>query len=240
LNWLDVTGSPGCGKSTLCDPLWGPHDLPIEDRLPPVSWHDFLNEISRLFWLIRGHPTLPAAVRMVNRSVRKIATVARLPATQWCQGKVPVSLTVGGVTYIQTALAQRGLGFGWRLVDLGLDINELRHYFRLMPVSIGVAFLEADEATVIARNRKRRENPKTAHEDRSAMVPLMRPAIALAKEVLHARGVPVIEIDVAGQSIDAARAQLLAFADQAPRDAEALRFGCEVPPILSPPPWWRS
>jgi hypothetical protein len=152
--------------------------------------------------------------------------------------------TGGGIgvlpPYIQTALAQRGLGFGWRLVDLGLDTNELRHYFRLMPVSIGVVFLEADVDTIVARNRKRLENPATAHENRAFMVDLMRPAIDLAKEVLRERGVPVTEIDVVGQSIDAARAQLLAFADQAPCHAETLGPGGEVAPVLSPPPWWRS
>lgn len=252
MNWLDVAGPPGVGKSTLCDALWGPHDIRIEDRLPPASWHDFLNEVSRLFWLIKDHRTFPAAVRMVNRSVRKIATVARMPAfvpaipepglppgMWWPDDDIlRVLPDEPAKPYIQTALVQRGLGFGWRLNHMGADLNELRHYFRLMPVSIGVAFLEADEAAIVARNRMRRFNPKTAHEDRAFMVPLMREPIRIAKEELRARGVPVIEIDVGGQPVEAARAQLLAFADQAPCDAAEVRLGGEGT-VLSPPPWWR-
>src|SRR5690606_13567141 len=53
MRWLDCAGPPGSGKSTLCDYFWDPHSIPIEDRLPPASWHDFLNEVSRLFWLFR-------------------------------------------------------------------------------------------------------------------------------------------------------------------------------------------
>src|SRR3990167_5088788 len=72
VRWLDVCGPPGSGKSTLCDPLWGPHQVSIENRLPPAECHDFLNEVARLFYLIRSHPSLGAAIRMNNRSIRKI------------------------------------------------------------------------------------------------------------------------------------------------------------------------
>ena len=43
MQWVDVCGFPGSGKSTICDPIWGPHDIDIEDLLPPEEWHDFLN-----------------------------------------------------------------------------------------------------------------------------------------------------------------------------------------------------
>lgn len=235
MNWLDCAGPPGSGKSTIADHFWGPHAIPIEDRLPPVAWQPFLGEVSRLFHLIREHPTLPAALRMVNRSVRKIATVARmpqpmLPPNDWVRVPHP------DIPYIQTALAQRGLGFGWRMVDLGIDINELRHYFRLMPVSIGVVVTRCPQEIVEARNHARKLVPATAHEDRAHMVALMQPAIELAIEVLRGRNVPVWEIDTT-QPVEAARAQVLAFADQEPFDPEAGGHSSQVP-VLSPPDWW--
>lgn len=222
MNWLDVAGPPGSGKSTLCDYFWGPHALPIENRLPPLAWHDFINEIGRLFYLIRKHPTLDAAVRMNNRSIRKIATVTR---------------TKAGSPYIQTALAQRGLGFGWRLNDLGIDLNELRHFYRLMPVSIGVVFTECPAEIVKQRNHDREKVKATAHENRAFMHDLMLPAIELAKEELRARGVPVAVIDTT-QPIDLARSRLRDLAAHAPFDPAASGPGRQVE-ILSPPFWWR-
>jgi hypothetical protein len=268
MNWLDVAGPPGSGKSTLCDAIWGPHDLPIENRLPPAAWHDFLNEITRLFHLIKPHPTFPAALRMVNRSVRKIATVARMPGgSGGIDLRVDDPLDTGARynlgagaacprgPYIQTGLAQRGLGFGWRLNDMGRDLNELRHYFRLMPVSLGVAITRCPPEVVEQRNHARKLVPATAHEDRAHMVRLMQPAIEIAIEVLRERGVYLIEVDTSG-SVDEARARLVEFAgarsfivgrswavDSTPADAEthnppALGHSPEVE-VLSPPPWWQ-
>lgn len=220
--WVDVCGFPGSGKSTICDPIWGPHDIDIDDALPPEAWHDFLNEITRLFHLIEKHPTFPAAIRMVNRSVRKMSTVARRP------GRIP---------YIQTALAQRGLGFGWRIADMGLPMAELEHYFRLMPVSLGVAIARVSVEEAKDRNIKRLDNPRTAHENRSHMVPLMEPAIELALGVLDDRGVAIHSIDVERSPITEARAGLLRFANERLDSTEAPGPGDQVE-ILSMPPWW--
>ena len=239
MNWLDVAGPPGSGKSTLADPLWGPHAIPIEDRLPPASWAPFLEEIGRLFGLIEKHPTLDAAHRMVNRSVRKIATVARMSESICIKDADGFPLVVHFKPYIQTALAQRGLGFGWRMVDLGIDLNELRPYFQLMPVSIGVAFTKCPPEIVEERNRARRLVRETRHEDRHRMVGLMMPAIEIAKETLHERGVATVEIDTT-QPIEAARAQLLAFASLPPFDSEADGHSREAPALSQPPSWWRS
>jgi hypothetical protein len=234
MNWLDVAGCPGAGKSTICDPIWHHKAIDWDGKLPPSSWRPFLDEMTTLFGLIRGHWSFAPAVRMNNRSVRKMATVARMNDDQYLMGDDQIATLI---PYIQTGLVQRGLGFGWRLNQMGADVNLIRRYFWLMPVSIGVAFLEADDATIIARNNARKQVAATAHEDRAFMVPLMREPIRIAKEVLHERGVPGLELDVQSQTPDEARGHLLAFADNPPCDASALGFGCETP-LLSPPPWW--
>ena len=227
MQWLDVCGAPGSGKSTLCDPLWGPHELPIERRLPPAMWHDFLNEITRLLCIVRPHPTFQAALRMNNRSIRKMATVARAK-TVWHEGyKRP---------YVQTGLVQRGLGFGWRLHDMGIDLQELTHYFRLMPVSIGVAVTRCPQEEIERRNHARKLVKETAHEDRAHMVTLMLPAIEVALGVLDARGVPILEVST-DQPIEQARQEVVSFVMQEPFDSEASGHSCEGE-VLSAPPWW--
>ena len=203
MNWLDVAGPPGVGKSSLCDPLWGPHAIEWRNTPIPVdgAWGPFAAEINRLFEVyLRWHWSFEAADRMTSRSLRKMAAVAGMPPT--------------ALPYIQTGLVQRGLGYGWRLNELRVDLNELRPFFELMPVSIGVAFLEASSETIEKRNHARLQNPETAHENRAFMVPLMLPAIDIAKEVLRDRGVPVRTIDVEHQSIESARDELVRFASE--------------------------
>lgn len=222
MRWLDVAGPPGVGKSALCDPLWGPHAIVPGDIHPPVEWHDFCNEVTRLLGLVKEHPSFVAAVRMNRRSMRKMATVAQIEADG---------------PYIQTGFVQRGLGFGWRLVDMGKPVEELWHFFRLMPVSVGVVFLEADEAVLSERNKARESVKETAHENRAFMAPLMRPAIEFAKEVLHERGVPVSRIDTTGD-IGEARNRLVEFAGAQPDHAPPAGFGSKAPALSSPPVWW--
>jgi hypothetical protein len=219
VHFLDVAGPPGSGKSTLADPIWGPHDLPIEDRLPPVTWAPFVDEITRLFHLIAPHPTIDAARRMNNRSIRKMATVVRNPSNR---------------TYVQTGLVQRGLGFGWRMRDLGLDMNELRPFFYLMPVSIGVVMTKCPRHIVEQRNHDRRLVRETRHEDRARMVGLMVPAIDIAMDVLARRNVPIMEIDTT-QPIETARCELVTFARRGPwHGAQDHDSTYEV----LTPPWW--
>jgi len=198
---------------------------------------DFLNEITRLFLLIRDHWSFKPAIRMNNRSIRKIATVARHADAGWTSAQKPASGCNLPMPYIQTALVQRGLGFGWRLNDLKIDLNELRHYFRLMPVSIGVAVTRCPQEVVVERNHAREKVKETAHENRDFMVPLMQPAIELALEVLRERGVPIIEIDTT-RPVEESRKLLVDFAGQEPHNPEASGPRLEIP-VLSPPPFWQ-
>lgn len=239
MHWLDVAGPPGVGKSALCDPLWGPHDIEPADIPPPIEWHDFNNEVTRLLGLVREHPSFVAAVRMNRRSMRKMAAVAEMK----------------GGPYIQTGFVQRALGFGWRLVNMGKPVEELYHFFRLMPASLGVVFLEADAQTLTERNKAREAVKETSHENRAFMGPLMAPAIEFAKEVLDARGVPVKRIATTGD-IDKARDDLVGFANERvddlkhahvktlrpsylePRNPSSAGHRGKTPPVSAPPAWW--
>jgi hypothetical protein len=244
MKWLDVAGPPGCGKSTLCYPVWGDKSVTWDGQLPPAYWRPFLDEITALIGIVRDHPSIEAVIRMNDRSAKKMATVERMEEADLCSAGIKPDVIWGKCesrgTFVQTGLVQRILGFGWRLTDMKRDVNLIRRALWLMPVSVGAAFLEADDATIFARNKAREANPATAHENRSFQVPLMRPAIAIAKEVLHDRGVPIIDIDVQHQPVSAARYQLLDFADQEPCHAVQVGSGREMA-LLSPhPPWWRS
>lgn len=225
MRWLDVFGPPGAGKSTICNPLWGHREVGWDGKLPPAHWQPFLDEVTSLFRTIRGHQSFVPAVRMNNRSFRKMSTVARMPTDP----ARPVFMQVGFI--------QRGLGFGWRINQAGGDINLIRPFFETMPVSVGVAFLEAPVDVLIARNNARKDVPETAHEDRAYQVPLMQEPIRIAKEVLRGRGVPILELDTT-QPIERARRLLVEFSNREPFDPAAHGPECEVE-VLSPPPWWQ-
>jgi len=206
MKWLDVAGAPGSGKSSLCYPLWGDKSVTWDGGPLPVEWGAFFDELATLFGLVEDHPSFQAVLRMNDRSAKKMATVYRMQRDD---------------VFIQTGFVQRILGFGWRLQDMGRDINLIRRSLWLMPVSVGAAFLDADLDTILSRNKAREGVAETAHENRSYQVPLMLPSIELAKEVLRERGVAVSVIDVQHQSVDAARASLLVAAAGQPGHAAA-------------------
>jgi hypothetical protein len=210
MKWLDVCGPPGSGKSALCDPIFGPHAIPFHGiEMLPLEWREFCEVINGLLKEIRDHkhpltgrPTLPDVQRMLWRSLRKIAAVDALQPAR------PDEI------YVQTALAQRGLGIGWRLYDLG-KVDLIRRYFEVMPVSFGVVFTSCPAEEIERRNRLRLDNPETAHENRSFMVARMLPAIEIAKEVLRGRNANVAEIRT-DQPLEVARQQLLELLAEPP------------------------
>lgn len=226
MKWVDVFGSPGVGKSTMCDPIWGHREIGWDGKLPPANWEAFLNEITNLFYLIREHPSFEAALRMNNRSIKKMATVARMPDDETRPA------------YVQTGFIQRGLGFAWRLNQMGADINLVRPFFELMPVSVGAVYLTAPLETIIERNHKRKLNPETAHEDRAWQAELYVPCVPVALEVLRARGVPILDIDTT-DDVDRGRDTIRAFAAQEPFDAS--EGGCRSQvEVLHAPPWFQQ
>lgn len=236
MNWLDVAGPPGSGKSTICYEFWADKEITSDGELPPIEWHDFLNETTRLLGMMAPHqkvfvPELGRcldffipAVRMNLRSWKKMAAVARMPADE----RGP---------FMQTGFVQRGLGFGWRLHALGGNLNEIRHYFRLMPVSLGVVFLRASRDTIEARNRERLNNPETAHEDRTYQVKYMAPAIEVAKDELSKRsGFGIYDINVDCE-IETSRLELKTIAKTARVHPHKKPLSGET--VYSPPSWWQ-
>lgn len=207
MRFVDVCGPPGSGKSTLCDDLWPPHAVKWDGYGIPEEWDDVLSVVDELLVELADHPSYRALMGMTRRSFRKMATVYRREDQ---------------AIYIQTGLAQRGLGFGWRLEERG-KVKEVRRYFRVMPVSLGVAIASCPVEVCQERNRLREAVQETAHENRSHMVPLMQPAIAILKEEMDARSVPCLEIDT-NQSIERARDQLVAFAGDQVADPKAFGY----------------
>lgn len=167
MRWLDVAGAPASGKSTLCDQ--GCPRKVEPDGLPyPIAWGEFMRRARGLISSIEAPGSALECWTILERYVEKIATVSRRD---------------GGV-YVNTGLAQAGLEIAWRVPRVEICAD----YFRLMPVSLGVAFLWADEATLVQRNRVRKR-------DRSHMVAGMERGREVANRALASRGVRVLNLD---------------------------------------------
>jgi hypothetical protein len=211
MRWIDVCGPPGSGKSTLCDHLWPPRTIEYDGHGLPKEWDDWWGVCVELLDELKDHPTYRLLLGMTLRSMRKMATVYRRNDE---------------AVYIQTGLAQRGLGFGWRLQERG-KVQMLRRYFRLMPVSLGIAVVTCPVDVAASRNKSREERAETAHENRAHMVPLMLPAIALLEEVMAERGVPLARID-STLPVGQASWDLLQFAADQATEATEARSGGQV------------
>ena len=194
VQWIDVAGAPGSGKSTLVDGLWPPRCVEAHGSRAPLNWVGFFACVDRLLGSIRKHPSFAACESMVERSFAKMASVHADTSSQ---------------VYIQTGFAQRGLGIGWRMADK----SALAEYYAKMPVSLGVILLTADVETIKRRNVER-------GKDRSHMVPLMEEPLRIAREGLIARGVPLLELDTREPVADNVE-RILDFARRASGDFDA-------------------
>jgi len=192
MRWLDVMGPPAVGKSSLCDPLWPPHaiDWKSDQISMPEGWKPYLKLVIEYLKKVESHPTYEACKGMTARSIRKMAAVSQ---------------SQNDHVYTQTGLAQRGLGFGWRLDDP----EEIREYFEAMPVSLGCVSLQAPPDVLKSRNKARESFEETKHENRSFMIdPMIRPQ-EIAVEVLGKR-CPLLQIDMT-QPIEESRKLLHDF-----------------------------
>jgi hypothetical protein len=187
MQWIDVAGIPGSGKSTICEPLWSYRKFRSGFDAYPAEWKEFIACVNRLISRMNQNKARDC-MRLNSKAFSKMARVIRADSPK---------------VFIQTAFAQRGLGIGWRIPYS----DDIADFFRLMPVSVGVAFLDADNDTLRQRNLNRADNY-------SQMIIPMRRAMEIARDVLHKRGVPVLELNTT-RPADDNRAKLLAFADSA-------------------------
>jgi hypothetical protein len=190
----------------------------------PAHWQPFISELDTLMRYTRMHPVehiVAAAARMNHRSLHKMGNVF------YHNSAVP---------YIQTGFIQRLTGFGWRLFDMGADVNLIRPALRCMPVSSGAVYLKISRETAKHRNVAREKVPATAYENRSFMVDLMVPAIKTVKEELVNRGVPYLEVDVESENADDSRKKISEFANKISNNSETHGFASEEE-ILRLPEW---
>jgi len=166
MKWVDVAGAPGSGKSTLFDGTWQ-RKIPTDDKPYPATWHAFIECAYRLVRCIDKDKLPQESWFIFDQYARKAATLMRKEEP--------------GV-YMNTAMAQAGLDIGWRF---GGDI---RGYFGLMPVSVGVVFLTADIDTLRKRNVEK-------GRDRSFQIEGMERTREIATLELKKRGVSVLTLD---------------------------------------------
>lgn len=193
MKWVDVMGVSGVGKTTLCTPWCNPNEYSQEPFPIPKGWQEFVDCCRRLC----------ERVKREGPGGGRSGTWRRTQNAIWRQARI-ASRADGGV-YMNVGIAHRGLSIAWRLPD----IEEIAEFYRLMPVSIGVASLYAADDTVVARNIQR---GKTITNKQRAELALKmeagRPACVAA---MKARGIPLIEIDTT-EPVDDNVARLRAFA----------------------------
>lgn len=189
MRWLDVMGPTGVGKTAICNQLSVPEDIEWDGKPPPIEWAEFLQISDQLHYEIIG-PGLDGCLRRTENAVNRIATVFRKPEDD---------------CYINIGLAHRGLSLGWRLPKLEMVAD----FFRLMPISVGIASLSCDRDTLRKRNLMRGKT--IPNKQRWELAYRMESVREFAVSILRDRGVRVIEIDTT-KSIESNVQRLLTFA----------------------------
>jgi hypothetical protein len=177
MKWVDVMGVSGVGKTTLCTPWCNPNDYSQEPTAIPRAWEEFVDCCQRLC----------ARVKRDGPGGGRSGTWRRTQNAIWRQARIAVRQS--DETYMNVGIAHRGLSIAWRLPE----IDEIAEFYRLMPVSIGVASLYADDAVVVARNLQRGKT--IANKQRSDLALKMESGRPACVAAIKARGIPLIEID---------------------------------------------
>jgi hypothetical protein len=173
MKWVDVMGPTGVGKSTLCTPDCNPDDFP-QDRIELAEdWQRF-ERCARRLCERAAENGYSGAWRMTQNAILRMAHIAGMR---------------GDGVYMNVGLAHRGLSIAWRLPDL----KAIEEFYALMPVSIGVASLHADPATLKARNIERGRTIR--NKQRSELAVKMEGVRPVCVAAIKAAGIALIEID---------------------------------------------
>ena len=131
MQWIELVGSPGSGKSTLIDYRFPPDYITYDASTPPKEWKEFLDFTHHLLDLTSRHKEYRVGVSLVKRSIKKMITVYN---------------TKSSTVYIQTGFMQRALGLYRRLPVANRQLIE--EYLEMCPTPLGVIVLYADIETL--------------------------------------------------------------------------------------------
>lgn len=209
MRWIDVAGLPGSGKSAICNPIW-PAKIyktgtlakmqPGTDEFYPSEWSEFLTHVDGLISKMSIRLDAIITRRLTDQAFSKMALVSKIKNSK---------------IFMQTAFVQRILGIGYRL----FDPEGIAEYLRLMPVSLGVALLDADDETLRWRNINRC-NGNCGKNFSFMITPQMREVMDIIRRGVRERGVPLLELDTTRPADENIR-NLLAFAHSAARLADS-------------------
>jgi hypothetical protein len=169
LRVIEVFGAPGVGKSALFNDLWAP-SVPWDGLPEPAGWRPFLDHAARIELEIRADHWR----QMLTKAARKVATLSRIE---------------GQGVYAGVGLVQRGLDLCWR----GPSLDVVAEYCRRMPLPAGAISLYADQETIRARNVER--GKRQPSRELSRLAHLNDAPRLMVRDILRARGVPVLELD---------------------------------------------
>ena len=172
MQWIELVGSPGSGKSTLIDYRFPPDYITYDASIPPKEWKEFLDFTHHLLDLTSRHKEYRVGVSLVKRSIKKMTTVYN---------------TKSSTVYIQTGFMQRALGLYRRLPVANRQLIE--EYLEMCPTPLGVIVLYADIETLKNHNRSRKK------QDRSHMLEATEACMELVRRSIKKRELPWLQLD---------------------------------------------
>lgn len=188
MQWLDVAGVPGAGKSTIVKVWWPDRHMSHKGARIPEGWASFIDVAEELLAEIPNQAQRETRTRLCRRGFLRAAAAATDDRPN---------------VYIQTGLVQRGFSICARINDA----SAVERYYNAMPVSVGVVMITLPEAEATKRNIER-------GADRSKLIRPVARIQAAATRVLLARCVPVLELD-GTQPVKVNRARIVKFVSEA-------------------------